>query len=316
MKYLAILFALSISVAHAQKFPEKPIRILVPFAAGGSTDILARMLGQKMTEAWGQQVVVDNRSGGNGVIAAQLAAQSNADGHTLLMVAIGHAINPSLQKSLPYNSERDFTPISLTAVLPLMVGVHISVKAANMQELIALARNSARPVTYASGGIGSSQHLAAELINSMAKVKMTHVPYKGGNPGLLDVVGGHVDMMASTILTVAPHARAGRLRALAITSSKRSAAWPDLPTVSESGLKGYESLAWYGIVAPAGLPPAVLAKLGDVMAKGTHAADMRETLINQGAEPVGSSPKEFAAFIKSETAKYARVIREAGVKAE
>ena len=145
---------------------------------------------------------------------------------------------------------------------------------------------------------------------------MTHVPYKGGNPGLLDVVGGHVDMMASTILTVAPHAKAGRLRALAITTSKRSAAWPDLPTVSESGLKGYESLAWYGIVAPAGLPPAVLTKLGDVMAKGTHAADMRETLINQGAEPVGSSPKEFAAFIKSETVKYARVIREAGVKAE
>ena len=316
MKYLAILFALSISLVHAQNFPEKPIRILVPFAAGGSTDILARMLGQKMTEAWGQQVVVDNRSGGNGVIAAQLAAQSNADGHTLLMVAIGHAINPSLQKSLPYNSERDFTPISLTAVLPLMVGVHTSVKASNMQELIALARNPARPVTYASGGIGSSQHLAAELINYMAKVKMTHIPYKGGNPGLLDVVGGHVDMMASTILTVAPHAKAGRLRALAITTSKRSTAWPDLPTVSESGLKGYESLAWYGIVAPAGLPPAVLAKLGDVMAKGTQAADMRETLINQGAEPVGSSPKEFAAFIKSETTKYARVIREAGVKAE
>ena len=316
MKVLFFLFALLSSFAQAQKFPEKPIRILVPFAAGGSTDILARMLGQKMTEAWSQQVVVDNRSGGNGVIAAQLAAQSNADGHTLLMVAIGHAINPSLQKSLPYDSERDFTPISLTAVLPLMVGVHMSVKATNMQELIALARNPAKPVTYASGGIGSSQHLAAELINFMAKVKMTHIPYKGGNPGLLDVVGGHVDMMASTILTVAPHAKAGRLRALAITTSKRSAAWPDLPTVSESGLKGYESLAWYGIVAPSGLPPAVLAKLGDVMAKGTHAPDMRETLINQGAEPVGSTPREFAAFIKSETLKYARVIKEAGVKGD
>jgi tripartite-type tricarboxylate transporter receptor subunit TctC len=316
MKYLVILFVLLSTAAQAQTFPERPIRILVPFAAGGSTDILARMLGQKMTEAWGQQVVVDNRSGGNGVIATQLATQAYPDGHTLLMVAIGHAINPSLQKSLPYDSERDFTPISLTAVLPLMVGVHPSVKSTSMQELIALARNVGKPVTYASGGIGSSQHLAAELINFMAKVKMTHIPYKGGSPGLLDVVGGHVDMMASTILTVAPHAKAGRLRALAITTAKRSAAWPDLPTVAESGLKGYESIAWYGIIAPAGLPSATLAKLSDVMIRGTRAADMRDTLINQGAEPAGSTPKEFAAFIKSETAKYARVIREAGVTAD
>ena len=321
MRLVNILAALLLvtpaaAIAAESAFPARPIRILIPFPAGGSTDLLARMVGQRLTDAWGQPTVPDNRVGANAILASEIAAKSAPDGHTLLMVAIGHAINPSLQKSLPYNSERDFTPISLTAVLPLMVGVHTSVKASNMQELIALARNPARPVTYASGGIGSSQHLAAELINYMAKVKMTHIPYKGGNPGLLDVVGGHVDMMASTILTVAPHAKAGRLRALAITTSKRSAAWPDLPTVSESGLKGYESLAWYGIVAPAGLPPAVLAKLGDVMAKGTHAADMRETLINQGAEPVGSSSKEFAAFIKSETTKYARVIREAGVKAE
>jgi len=303
-------------VLSAQTFPEKPIRILVPFAPGGSTDILARMLGQKLTDAWGQQAVVDNRTGGNGVIAAQLTAQANPDGHTLLMVAIGHAINPSLHKSLPYDTERDFTPISLTAVLPLMVGVHPSFKAASMQELIALARSGAKPVTYASGGIGSSQHLAAELINYMAKVKMTHFPYKGGAPGLLDVAGGHVDMLASTILTVAPHAKAGRLRALAITTARRSAAWPDLPTVSESGLKGYESIAWYGIVGPAGLPPAVLAKLSDVMVRGTRAADMRDALISQGAEPAGSPPKEFSAFIKSETTKYARVIKEAGVKAD
>lgn len=318
MKFRFVFFVIVICscAAQAQNFPARPIRILVPFAPGGSTDILARMLGQKMTEAWGQQVVVDNRTGGNGVIAAQLTAQANADGHTLLMVAIGHAINPSLLKSLPYNTERDFTPISLTAVLPLMVGVHISVKANTLQELIALARNGARPVTYASGGIGSSQHLAAELINFMAKVKMTHIPYKGGAPGLLDVVSGHVDMMASTILTVAPHARAGRLRALAITTAKRNAAWPELPTVAESGLKGYESIAWYGMVAPAGLPPAVLAKLSDVLSKGTRAADMRDTLINQGAEPVGSSSREFGAFIKSETTKYARVIRQAGVQGD
>ena len=315
MKHLFLLFALLSASVHAQTFPDRPIRVLVPFAPGGSTDILARMLGQKMTEAWGQQVVVDNRSGGNGVIAEQLTAQANADGYTLLMVAIGHAINPSLQKSLPYDTARDFTPISLTAVLPLMVGVHPSFKAASMQEFIALVR-SGKPVTYASGGIGSSQHLAAELINYTAKVKMIHIPYKGGNPGLLDVVGGHVDMMASTILTVAPHARAGRLRALAITTAQRNAAWPDLPTVAESGLKGYESTAWYGIVAPANLPPAVLAKIAGVLMNGTQAADMRAVLIKQGADPVGNSPQQFSAFIKNEIVKYARVIREAGVKAE
>ncbi len=315
MKHLFLLFAVLSACVHAQNFPDRPIRVLVPFAPGGSTDILARMLGQKMTEAWGQQVVVDNRSGGNGVIAEQLTAQATADGYTLLMVAIGHAINPSLQKSLPYDTARDFTPISLTAVLPLMVGVHPSFKAASMQEFIALVR-SGKPVTYASGGIGSSQHLAAELINYTAKVKMIHIPYKGGNPGLLDVVGGHVDMMASTILTVAPHARAGRLRALAITTAQRNAAWPDLPTVAESGLKGYESTAWYGIVAPANLPPVVLAKISGVLMKGTQAADMRDALIKQGADPVGNSPQQFSAFIKNEIVKYARVIREAGVKAE
>ncbi len=303
------------SPGSGQAYPDRPLRILVPFTPGGSTDILARMIGQKLTDAWGQQVVVDNRPGGNGVLAAQLTAQANPDGHTLLMVAIGHAINPSLQKSLPYDTERDFTPLSLTAILPLLVGVHPSVKVTNLQELINLAK-SGKGVTYASGGVGSSQHLAAELMNYMAKTKMTHVPYKGGNQGLLDLIGGHVDMMASTILTVAPHAKAGRLRALAITTAKRSAAWPEIPTVSESGLKGYESIAWYGIVAPAGVPPAVVAKLSAEIMKGTQSADMRDALIKQGAEPVGSTPKEFAVFIKSETNKYARVIREAGVKAE
>ncbi len=309
----ALLLALAATAAHT--YPERPIRILVPFTPGGSTDILARMIGQKLTDAWGQQVVVDNRPGANGVVAAELTARANPDGHTLLMVAIGHALNASLQQKLPYDTRKDFQPVSLTAVLPLLFGVHPSIKVANVSELIALARGP-RPVSYASGGIGSSQHLAAELMNYMAKVKMTHVPYKGGNQALLDVIGGHVNMMASTILTVAPHAKAGRLRALAITTAKRSPAWPEIPTVSESGLKGYESIAWYGLVAPAGLPPAVLAKLATEVAKGTRSADMQETLLKQGADPVGNSPREFAAFIQSEMNKYAAVIREAGIKAE
>jgi tripartite-type tricarboxylate transporter receptor subunit TctC len=307
--------AVILGAGSAFAYPDRPIRILVPFTPGGSTDILARMIGQKLTDAWGQQVIVDNRAGANGVVAAELAARANADGHTLMMVAIGHAINPALQKKLPYDTERDFAPVSLTAVLPLLVAVHPSSKATSMKELIALAKTP-KSVSYASGGIGSSQHLAAELINTMAKVRMNHVPYKGGNQGMLDVVAGHVEMMASTILTIAPHAKAGKLRTLAITTSKRSPAWPDIPTVSEAALKGYESLAWYGMVAPARLPAPVMEKLSGEIIKGTKSADMQSALIKQGADPVGSTPREFAAFIKSEMTKYQKVIQEAGIKPE
>lgn len=302
-------------VAHAQ-YPDRPIRILIPFTPGGGTDILARMLGQKFSEAWGQQTVADNRPGGNGIIAAELTAKANPDGHTLLMVAIGHAINPSLQKKLPYDTLRDFTPISLTAVLPLMVAVHPTSKATTMREFIALAQTAPKPLTYASGGVGSSQHLAAELLNHLARTRMTHIPYKGGNQGLLDLVAGQIDVMASTILTVAPHAKSGRLRALAMTTAKRNPAWPDLPTVAEAGVKGYESIAWYGLVAPAGIAPAVLQKISTEAMRAVRAADVQDALLRQGAEPVGSSPAQFAALIRTEMAKYAQVVKQAGVTAE
>jgi tripartite-type tricarboxylate transporter receptor subunit TctC len=303
----------TLPAAHAE-YPDRPIRIIVPFTPGGSTDILARMIGQKLTEAWGQQVVADNRPGANGVVAADIAAKSNPDGHTLMFVAIGHAINPILQKKLPYDADRAFTPVSLTAVLPQILAVHPSVKAASVQELLALAKT--RSVNYASGGIGSSQHLATELLNYMAKVKLNHVPYKGGNQGLLDVVAGHVDVIVTTALTVIPHAKAGRVRPLAVSTATRLAVAPELPTMSEAGVKGYESVAWYGMVAPAGLPPRVLEKLSAETIKATKSADMHSALTKQGAIPVGNSPREFAAFIKSETTKYTRVIREAGIKAE
>jgi tripartite-type tricarboxylate transporter receptor subunit TctC len=314
-RFIAALAALALaSPALAADYPQRPIRILVPFTPGGSTDILARMLGQKLTDAWGYQAIVDNRAGANGVVAAELTARANPDGHTLMMVAIGHAINASLQKKLPYDTEKDFTPISLTAVLPLLVAVHPSSKATSMKELVTQAK--ARTISYASGGIGSSQHLAGELINSMGKIKMNHIPYKGGNQGTLDLVAGHVEMMASTILTVAPHVKAGKLRALAITTAKRSPAWPEIPTVSESALKGYESVAWYGIVGPAKLQPAVLDKLSGEIIKGTKSADMQSALVKQGADPVGSTPKQFSSFIQSEMTKYSKVIREAGIKPE
>ena len=316
LKILALLITAGmLSVARAD-YPTRPLRIIVPFTPGGSTDILARMIGHKLTLAWGQQAVIDNRSGANGVVAGELTATANPDGHTLMFVAIGHAINPLLQKKLPYDTAKAFTPVSLVAVLPLVLAVHPTVKANSAQELITLAKSSAKPLNYASGGIGSSQHLATALLSHMAGINLNHVPYKGGNQGLVDVIAGHVNMMITSTLTVIPHAKAGRLRALAITTAKRNAALPDLPTLSEAGVRGYESIAWYGMVAPAGIPSSVLAKLSAETMKAVHSSDMRETLEKQGADPVGNTPREFAAFIKSETAKYAKVIREASMKAE
>ncbi len=315
LKTIVLLLLLGVALPAPAEYPERSIRIIVPFSPGGATDVLARMVGKNLTQAWGQQVIVDNRTGANGMIAYELAAKANRDGHTLLFVAISHAINPLLQK-LPYDTDRDFTPVSLIAVLPLLLVVHPAVPAHDLQQFIALARSSPKPLNYASGGVASSQHLAAELMNYMANLNMTHVPYKGGTLGMMDVVGGHVPMMIQAIVSAAPHIKAGRLRALAITSSKRNAAWPDVPTMSESGLPGYESIAWYGMVAPSGLPAPALAKLSRETAKSTQSAEMRDFLVRQGAEAVGSSPREFAAFIKSETAKYAKVIRQSGMKAE
>ncbi|MDP1673071.1 MAG: tripartite tricarboxylate transporter substrate binding protein [Burkholderiales bacterium] len=310
---LALVAALPVHAAST--YPDKPIRIIVPFTPGGSTDILARMIGHKLTEAWGQQVVADNRPGANGVVAADITAKATPDGHTLMFVAIGHAINPLLQKNLPYDADKAFTAVSLTAILPQIIAVHPSVKATNIRELVALAKGP-KPVNYATGGIGSSQHLATELLAYMAKIKMNHIPYKGGNQGLIDVVAGHVDMTMTTALTVLPHAKSGKVRALAVSTAKRLDVAPEVPTVSESGVPGYESAAWYGMVAPSGLPPKVLEKLSAETVKATHSADMKAALTRQGAIPVGNTPKEFAAFIKSEKTKYARVIQEAGIKAE
>lgn len=311
---LLLAFTCALSVAKAAEYPDRPIRIIVPFTPGGSTDILARMIGQKLTEAWGQQVIADNRPGANGVVAAEITAKSNPDGHTLMFVAIGHAINPLLQKNLPYDADKAFAAVSLTAVLPQILAVKPALKAANMRELIALSKT--QTLNYATGGVGSSQHLATELLSYMAKIKMNHIPYKGGNQGLLDVVAGHVDMTMTTALTVLPHSRSGRVRALGVSMAKRLEVAPEVPTLAESGVPGYESVAWYGMVAPAGIPPAVLGKLSAETIKATKSTEMQTALTKQGAIPVGNTPKEFTAFIKSEQTKYAKVIRETGIKAE
>jgi tripartite-type tricarboxylate transporter receptor subunit TctC len=299
---------------YAADYPSKPIRILVPFVPGGATDILARLVGQNLTAAWDQQVVIDNRPGANGVLAADMTAKATPDGHTLLFVAIGHAINPLLQKNLPYDTQRDFTPVSLAAILPLIVTVHPSVPANNVKELIALAKT--RRLNYASGGVGSSQHLATALFGSMAKIELVHIPYKGGNQGLLDTVGGQVNMMISTILSLSQHIKSGRLRGLAITTATRNAAWPDMPTVAEAALPGYQSIAWYGLVGPRALPPPVLKKLSDEVSRIIKSKAVTENLSAQGADPVGNSPAEFGAFIKAETRRYEKVVRDAGVTTE
>ena len=304
----------SATTANAAEYPDRPLRIVVPFTAGGSTDVLARMLGKQLTTAWGQPVVIDNRAGANGVIAAELIAKSNPDGHSLLMVAIGHAVNPSLQKKLPYDTAKDFQPVSLTAILPQLLAVHPSLKANSVKELIALARSNTKPLNYASGGVGASQHLAGELFNALAAVRMSHVPYKGGGPALVELLAGQINVMITTTLSVAPHGRTGKLRVLGISTTKRSALWPETPTIAEAGVPGYESNAWYGLVGPAGLPPAVLDKLSAEVMKSTKSKDMADALIKQGAEPMGNGPKEFTAFIKAETEKYAKVIHAAGIK--
>jgi tripartite-type tricarboxylate transporter receptor subunit TctC len=299
--------------AGAAEYPAKPIRMLIPFAPGGATDILARWVGTHISQAWGVQVIPENRPGANGIIAAEILVKSPADGHTLLFVAIGHAINSLIYKKLPYDTLNDFTPISLAATYTQLVIVHPSVPARNVKELIALART--QPLNYASGGIGSSQHLAGALFSHLAKIKMNHIPYKGGAPGLLDVTAGNVELMITQPSSV-DHIKQGRLRALAVSSPKRSPYWPDLPTVSEAGLAGYQSEAWYGLVGPRNLPPAIVKRLSDETVRAIRLPQLKESLAASGGLPVGSSPAEFNAFIHGEIDRYAKVVRDAGISVD
>jgi tripartite-type tricarboxylate transporter receptor subunit TctC len=301
--------------AQPQAFPSRPIRMLVPFAPGGTTDIMARVVAGQMGSAWGQTTIVDNRPGANGIIASELTARASPDGYTLLYVAIGHAINALIYRKLPYDTERDFTPISLGATFAQLVLVHPGVPAGNVKELLALARSKPGAMSYASGGIGSSQHLAGALFAWQGRLQVNHVPYKGGAPGLTDLMARNVDMMI--IQPTSPEqVSGGRVRALAVTSPRRNASWPDLPSVSEAGLPGYESQAWYGMVGPRGLPREVLSKLSEQAIAALTTKEMRQRIAAQGGEVVASSPAEFGTFIRSEIERYAKVVRESGIVAE
>jgi len=303
--------------ARADTYPSRPIRFVVAFPPGGGTDIIARLIAQKLSERLAQQVVVDNRPGAGGNIGTDIVAKSAPDGYTMLMGSAGPlAINASLFKTMPFDPERDLAPVTLAASTPNVLVVHPSLRVATVKELIALARTRPGQINFASSGFGTPAQLAGELFNATAGVKLVHVPYKGASPALADLLGGQVQIMFSTMPPALPHVKDGKLRALAVTSLKRSPAAPDLPTLAEAGLPGFEANTWHGVVLPAAASAEVIGKLNREIVAILHLPDVVDRLSAQGAEPVGSTPEEFAAYIKSETVKWAKVVRESGAKAE
>ncbi len=313
---LSCLMAVA-GTAAAQVYPAKPIRIIVPFAPGGATDVLARTMGQKMTEAWGQQVVIDNRTGAGGNIGADAVAKAVPDGYTLLMGAIGtNAVNAFVYPKMPYDTEKDFAPITQVARVPMLLIVHPSVPVKTVKDLIALARARPNELNYASGGIGASQHLAGELFKNMTGVKMVHVAYKGASASVNDMIAGQTQLTFGDMVAFFPHAKARRVRPVAVTTAHRSAAVPELPTIAESGVPGYEATAWYGMFAPAGTPPDIIGKLNAEAVRILRTPDVAERVANLGAEPVASSPAEYAAFLKAEMTRWSKVVRAAGISAE
>ena len=310
----AVIAALLVSIAaHAQDFPVKPVRIVVPSSPGGGTDILARQLSAKLTERWGQQVLIDNRPGAGQMIGISLVAKAPPDGYTLVMTATPLAINSVLYKKVPYDPIRDFAPITQVAAMPNLLVSHPTLPVRNLKQMIALAKSRPGDLAYASSGVGTGPHLSMELFNHMAGIKLQHVPYKGTGPALVDTISGHVHLLMSTLLPPLPHLKTGRLRALAVTSSKRVAGLPDVPTAMEAGLPGYEVVGWYAIVAPAGTPKAVVTKLHRDISATLLAPDARAALAAAGAEAVGSRPEELAAFLKSEIEKWGKVVKAAQI---
>jgi tripartite-type tricarboxylate transporter receptor subunit TctC len=301
--------------APSGQYPNHPIRLICPFAPGGGTDLTARAIAQKLTEAWGQSVIVDNRPGANGTIAVDIATKALPDGYTLTMISSSHSVNSSLYK-LPYDLTRDLAPITQATSQPYALVVNPSVPAKSVKELIALAKAKPDGVTYGSSGLGGLSHLSGALFASLAGIKMVHVPYKGGYPALNDVVGGQIQMLFSTLLQSDAMLKGGRVRALAVTTKKRSPAAPDLPTMQEAGVPGYEVAGWYGVLAPAKTPQPLIDRLNAEIVKGLKSPDVQSKLAADGSEAVGSTPAEFGAHIKSEIAKWAKVTREANIKAE
>jgi tripartite-type tricarboxylate transporter receptor subunit TctC len=301
----------------AANYPNKPIRVVVPFTAAGTTDLLARAVGIEMQKAWGQTVVVENRPGAGGNLGSDVVAKAAPDGYTLLVGAVSpQAINVTLYPKLPYDVMRDFAHITLIAAVPNVLEVNPSVPVKTVKELIALAKSRPGKLTYASSGSGTSIHLSAELFKTMADVDMLHIPYKGSGPAVTDLIGGQVNLMFDNLPSSISQIKAGKLRAIAVTTLKRSPALPDVPTIAESGLPGYDASSWFGMHAPAGTPKDIIMKIHGVVTKSLHTPEMTERLATQGAQAVGNTPEEFTEFLRAEIAKWAKVVKASGARVE
>ena len=311
-----VTLLLAAITASAQRYPAKPVRVIVGFPPGSAADITARIIGVKLGEALGQQMIIDNRPGAGSNIAAELAAKSPPDGYTLFLGTAANAINASLYTRLPFDFVRDFTPVVLVTAVPNILVVHPSVPARSVKELIALVRNRPGQLNYASSGTGTLPHLSAELFGAMIGAKLTHIPYKGSPQAVTDLIAGQVALMFSPSSTVLPHVGSGRLRALAVTTASRLPSLPDLPTVAESGLRGYETIIWFGFMAPSRTPQAVVASLNSEIVKVLALPDIRQQFAAQTIEVLGGTPEQFATYIREEIAKWAKVIKLSGATAE
>ena len=313
---VALLIALGPILACAQAYPTKSIRWIVPFPPGGAMDVIARTLAERISVSMGQAVVIENRPGAGGNIGSDLVAKAPADGHTLLIVSIGHAVNPSLYAAMPFDAQQDFEPVSLLAVVPNMLVAHPAVPAQSVRQIIELARAQPGKLTYASAGNGTSIHLAGELFASMARVDMVHVPYKGSGPAVTDLIGGQVNLMFDSITSALPHVKAGRLKAFAVTGAKRSRTVPELPTIAEAALPGYELNPWFAVFVPARTPKVVVERLQRELVTALDLPETVKKLDLIGAEKVGGTPAELAAHLKMETGRWARIVRERGIRAD
>ncbi len=316
---MAALAVFAIGSAHGQQYPSKPVRIVVPWPPGGTSDILARPLAQRLTESFGQSIVIDNRGGSSGVIGMEIVAKSPADGYTIAFHSLtGHLINATFYPSLGYHTERDFVPVTLVGQVPHIIVAHPSLPVKNVKELIALAKSRPGEVNYASFGNGSTSHVAGELFKQMTKVNLVHVPYKGGAPALVDTLGGHVTLYFATFAPPLPHVKSGKLKGLGVTGTKRTAVLPDVPTVAETaGLAGYEITAMFGVLAPAGTPPAIVQRLQSEIAKAINTTDYRQRLLSEGVEEaIGSTPEQTGAYLKSELPRLTKILTEANIRSD
>jgi tripartite-type tricarboxylate transporter receptor subunit TctC len=314
---IAVALAVVAPVVSAQNFPTKPVRILVGFGAGGATDIVARTLAQSLTADWKQNVLVENRAGASGMIAAEMTAKAPPDGYTLMITPqTSLAVAPALYGKAPYDTMRDFTPITLTGYTPLLMVVHPSFPVKNFKEFIALAKKSKEPITFGSGGVGSSPHMAGELMAAQLGIKITHVPYKGENPALADTVGGQIPVMFGNLPVAIPHVQSGRLRGIANTWSTRSPLAPEIATVAEAGFKDYAIATWFGLLGPANMPPELVARIQRDTARMFNTPATKEKLTGMGVDLVLNSPEQFRDYLRTEIARYTKVIKDAGIKAQ